>query len=436
MAETDERHDETTGTVRRQYEDYPYPERDPEDECKRLVRTFPATLERMNHYCFKGRRDFRVGFRALVAGGGTGDGSIWLAEQLKTTDAAVIHLDISEASIEVAKARAAVRGLTNITWTRGSLLDLPTMGLEPFDYIDCTGVLHHLSDPPAGLAALRESLADDGCMGIMVYGQYGRTGVYQMQELMRLLNRKQDDSRQKVDNTRSVLADLPASNWFKRGEELIKDHQRPGGAGIYDVLLHSQDRAYTIGELYEFFDTCGLHIVKFMPQFRRLYKPEHFLQDKPLLARITAMDPRKQQAIGEIISGAIIKHSCFVSPRTNTVADIDDHDNIPFFSRKVRRGFRSILDDPTWVINAPPLPSLSFSPGEFARAAFKLMDGNRSIGQIADTVSKQCAGRPSTGEVIEQFNPLFRMLCEWGDMVLLRHPAAGGELEGELQGDA
>ena len=431
MAEANEHHDETTETVRRQYEDYPYPERDPEDERKRLVRSFPATLETMNHYCFKGRRDFRKGFRALVAGGGTGDGSIWLAEQLKTTDAAIIHLDISEASIEVAKARADVRGLTNITWMHGSLLDLPTMGLEPFDYIDCTGVLHHLSDPPAGLAALQGSLAGDGCMGIMVYGQYGRTGVYQMQKLMRLINNEQDDSHQKVDNTRSVLADLPPSNWFKRGEELIQDHRKSGGAEIFDMLLHSQDRAYTVGELYEFFDTSGLNIVQFSTLFRECYKPEHILKDKALLSRIAAMELREQRAIGELLTGVIVMHMCFVSPRTNTVADLDDHDNIPFFLRKARKGFESMLDKPTWVIKAPPLPPLSFIPTKPARAAFKLIDGNRSIGQIAELVGKQLANqpsRPSTDEILTQFKALFRMLCEWGDLVLLRRPDAGSEL--------
>ena len=160
MAEANEHPDKTSQTVRRQYEDYPYPHRDPEDERKRLVWTAVATLETMNHYCFKGRRDFRKGFRALVAGGGTGDGSIWLAEQLKTTDATIIHLDMSKASINIAKARAKIRGLTNITWIQGSLLDLPTMGFKPFDYIDCVGVLHHLNDPPSDSATL---FGNDGC---------------------------------------------------------------------------------------------------------------------------------------------------------------------------------------------------------------------------------------------------------------------------------
>ena len=82
---------------------------------------------------------------------------------------------------------------------------------------------------------------------------------------------------------------------------------------------------------------------------------------------------------------------------------------------KARKGFRIILDKHTWTVNAPPLPSLSFSPDKFARAAFKLMDGNWSIGQIAELVRKQFANRPSTKEVHSQFSALFRMLCEWGE---------------------
>jgi SAM-dependent methyltransferase len=428
MAATNKHLDQTAQTVRHQYEDYPYPERNAEDERKRLIRTFPATLETINHYCFKGRRDFRKGFRALVAGGGTGDSTIWLAEQLKDTDATILHLDISEASIAVAKSRATIRGLTNITWMHGSLLDLPTMGLDPFDYIECTGVLHHLIDPPAGLAALRGSLTDDGCMGIMLYGQYGRTGVYQMQELMRRINNEQDDSQQKVDNAQAMLAGLPASNWFKRGEELIKDHQNSGGANIYDLLLHSQDRAYTIPELYEFFETCDLNIIEFMTGFRHFYNPERIIADQSLLARISALPLRRQRAIGELLSGAIIKHTCYVSPQTDTVADIDDLDNIPIFSQKARKGFTSILDGPKWAINAPPLPRLAIVPHKFARAGFKLIDGIRTSAQIAGLVSEQFAERPSIEKVHAEFAHVFRILCEWGDVMLLRHPLAGEEI--------
>ena len=61
------------------------------------------------------------------------------------------------------------------------------LGLGPFDYIDCCGVLHHLPDPAAGVEALLSVLAPGGGMGLMVYAPYGRTGIYMLQEGLRLL---------------------------------------------------------------------------------------------------------------------------------------------------------------------------------------------------------------------------------------------------------
>jgi len=43
--------------VRGQYEDYPYPFRDPEDERKGLGETFLDGLDKINHYCFGGEKD-------------------------------------------------------------------------------------------------------------------------------------------------------------------------------------------------------------------------------------------------------------------------------------------------------------------------------------------------------------------------------------------
>jgi ubiquinone/menaquinone biosynthesis C-methylase UbiE len=83
----------------------------------------------------------------LVAGGGTGDSTIHLAEQLRESDSVIIHLDLSESSIEIARQRAAVRNMNNITWMQGSLLDLRDADLESFDYINCSEVLHHLHNP-------------------------------------------------------------------------------------------------------------------------------------------------------------------------------------------------------------------------------------------------------------------------------------------------
>src|SRR5262249_51190335 len=150
-------------------------------------------------------RDFSRGFRALVAGGGTGDSTIMLAEQFRDFPAEIVHLDISRQSMQIAKERAAMRGLSNITWIHSSLLDAPKLFSEPFDFIESVGVLHHLESPEAGLAALVSVLKEDGVMGLMLYALYGRKTIYQIQRLMRILNKNEENMQRKVDRCKTVL---------------------------------------------------------------------------------------------------------------------------------------------------------------------------------------------------------------------------------------
>ncbi len=103
----------------------------------------------------------------------------------------------------IARARAEARGLTNIVWERGSLLDLPSFGLGTFDYIDCCGVLHHLPDPAAGLAALVSVLAPGGGMGLMVYAPHGRTGVYMAQDALRHAGAARSERRRSGSTSRA-----------------------------------------------------------------------------------------------------------------------------------------------------------------------------------------------------------------------------------------
>ena len=92
--------------VRAQYENYPYPPRDPADEASRLIVGSPSHILEIDHFLYCGQRDFSKPFRALFASGGTGDATIMLAQQLSDidADAEIIHLDISEASRDVARA--------------------------------------------------------------------------------------------------------------------------------------------------------------------------------------------------------------------------------------------------------------------------------------------------------------------------------------------
>ena len=151
-----------TDAVRDQYEDLPYPPRDPEDERQRLVTGSPSQIVEIDHYLHAGARDWTEPFRVLVAGGGTGDALIMIAQQLadRGCPAEIHYLDLSTASRAIAEQRARIRGLSSIIFHTGSLLDAGDHGT--FDYIDCCGVLHHLEDPVAALNGLTGLLAEDG----------------------------------------------------------------------------------------------------------------------------------------------------------------------------------------------------------------------------------------------------------------------------------
>ena len=67
------------------------------------------TLENINHYLYQGHQDFQDRFRVLVAGGGVGSSTMFLAEQLNHTNAEIVYLDLSPASMAIAQQRAEIR---------------------------------------------------------------------------------------------------------------------------------------------------------------------------------------------------------------------------------------------------------------------------------------------------------------------------------------
>jgi len=316
--------------IRAQYEAYPYPPRDPRDEAKRLIEGSPSHLLEINHYVFAGRRDFTRPFRALIAGGGTGDGTIMLAQHLadRVCPAEIVYIDVAAAARATAEARARQRNLGNIHFRTASLLDLPTLDLGRFDYIDCCGVLHHLPDPAAGLATLSNALDDGGGIGLMVYGAIGRTGVYYMQHLLRQLAGDDADAV-RLDCARRLLKQLPATNWFARNP-FVRDHLNVGDAGLYDLLLHSQDRAYTVPEFNDLVASAGLEISGLIEPWR--YDPASYLNDGALLKRIAPLDRVQRAHVAELLAGNLKAHICYAVKAGRAAAAVaapDDPDMVP-----------------------------------------------------------------------------------------------------------
>lgn len=415
--------------VKSQYEHLPYPPCDPRDEHKRLQRTWTEDLPMMNHYCFGGRQSFRKGFRVLVAGGGTGDATIFLAEQLRGTNAQIVHLDLSGASIAIAQERAAIRRLTNIRWVQDSILNIPSLDLGQFDYINCSGVLHHLADPDAGLQALKSALKPDGAIALMVYGAIGRTGVYHMQELLRLSNRGCAEA-DKIAQAKEVLAALPATNWYRRGADIYNDNDTD--AGIYDSLLHSQDRAYTVPQLYEWLvDRNGLHIEwSDVGRGRYPYLPELTLglHARRMRERLPQMDVRARHAMSELLTGDITRHTMYLTRSAGAKAVYGDAQYVPMY-------FHEPLDPRALEAMFAPKPgptmlqhphlglTAAVDAGKYSGKILRHIDGKRSFAQIFNLVRNDPAVRPAApndAALFADFKPVYELLNAI-ERILLRH---------------
>src|SRR3989442_1414795 len=299
------------------------------------------------------------------------------------------------------------------------------------DFINCVGVLHHLEDPKAGLPALRSVLKGDGAISLMLYGKYGRTGVYQLQELLRRLNFDETDLEAKLANTKIVLDSLPKTNWFKRSEAIIGDHKEFGDAGIVALLVHAKDRAFTVDELYDLVEGCDLRVIELIERGRSKYKVESYIRDKRILAKIGTLPRRQQQALTELLAGDMIVHNFYVARQPDTIASLDDLRNVPFYFldpplnvlESIERSSGQSVKVKSTLYAAP----VEFVPGPYTRDIFKYLDGERSLKELFEQIRRdhgKTEQQLPNDQMLNEFRPIYQQFNDLGWM-LLRHRSVG-----------
>ncbi len=285
--------------VRDFYERLPYPppitdlDKDREafaDEARRRVEfhlLWPATR-------------FRDDISILVAGCGTSQAARYA---IRHPDAHVTGIDISETSLAHTRKLQGKYGLGNL-----ELVRLPVERAEAlkrsFDLVVCTGVLHHLPDPGAGLRALRAVLAPEGAMRLMVYARYGRAGIYMIQDYCRLLGLT--TSPEDLKQLGAALGDLPADHPIMAVMRRAKDFRVP--EAMADALLHPQDRSYTVPELYAWLAECGVAFGRWNEQAPYLAACGAVARSAHA-ARLAALPAPQQHAAVELFRAGMTTHS-------------------------------------------------------------------------------------------------------------------------------
>ncbi len=285
--------------VRAFYERRPYPAPITDLDRHRELYSDPNRRRALFHLFWpteKPRDDMEI----LVAGCGTSQAATYA---LREPRARVTAIDISETSLRYTRELQRRYGLKNL-----ELFPLPIERVAElgrcFDQIACTGVLHHLPDPDVGLRALRDVLEPGGAMHLMVYAAYGRAGVYMLQEYCRLL--ELGDSDEELRELGAAVAALPRDHPIAGLLSRAKDFRQPDA--LADALLHPQDRAYTVPELYSWLRCSGMVLGRWFEQAP--YLPQcGIMASTPHAARLEALPARLQYAAVELFRGTMTRHS-------------------------------------------------------------------------------------------------------------------------------
>ena len=333
-------------------------------------------------------KEYRADLDVLIAGCGT-----WQAAKyaLCHPAARVIAIDISPASIGHTRELAEKFDLNNLELRELAIESVGELDRQ-FDLIMCTGVLHHMADPDAGLGALRSILKPGGAMHLMVYAPYGRAGVYMFQEYNRRLG--VGTSKEEMNDLIAVLKALP--KFHPLLEEQGGSREFPNHPMLADALLNPRDRAYSVPQLFDYIERHALRLTRFY--WQAAYLPQcGAIAKTPHAQRLAALPEREQYVAMELWRGLMNNHT-FVAHSSDTNSD---ELRVSFADERYLRYVPFRLPWTTSVQeNLPPetagalvnevhlFPDLFIFVEAQEKQIYDAIDGRRTIGEIVDSVEE------------------------------------------------
>jgi len=178
----------------------------------------------------------------LFAGCGTGKQLVNLA--LIYPKANITAIDISPTSLAYAKLMIEKYNIKNINFQLLDILKISQLKLS-FDYIVCTGVLHHMASPQNGLNSLADVLNPDGIMLLAFYSKRARENFANIKNnaMSFLETTGTTISREGVKKWRGqISSEQKLNDWY-----CVRDFFNLNG--LYDLLFHPQQTEYLPKEL-------------------------------------------------------------------------------------------------------------------------------------------------------------------------------------------
>jgi ubiquinone/menaquinone biosynthesis C-methylase UbiE len=172
------------------------------------------------------------------------------------------------------RRRADELGIRNIEFAQADILQLPSTG-RSFEFVETTGVLHHMADPFGAWLSLSRMVKPGGLMGIGLYSEIARRGIQRCRDLVADWEYPSGlDGLRQVRRRLSGLAEASA---------VVRLNDFYATSEFRDLVLHVQEQQMSLPQIAEFLRSTDLRFLG-------------FLIDRSTLARYCARFPEDRTA--------------------------------------------------------------------------------------------------------------------------------------------
>lgn len=167
----------------------------------------------------------------------------------------ITALDLSSITIEIAKNNTHKNVRDKVHWVQADIADpniKDSLPLSKYDWIHCTGVLHHLKDPELGIANISQLLSPNGIVRFQLYSKGGRQWI----EWVRTVFIQKE--AQTVDDVVNILVALSKYHPFRYVMATYPESfNKPG---LMDGFLHPQVKTFYAKDWNDLLKNYGLQI--------------------------------------------------------------------------------------------------------------------------------------------------------------------------------
>ena len=258
--------DSVSEAVREQYEENPYPRW----EITKILHEGATLKNWLSSYSkkFRDKKYQDIAYpKILIAGTGTGQQAISTASVIK--NASVDAFDLSKSSLAYAIRKKNEFKLKNINFFQADLFNIDFIA-DKYDLVQCSGVLHHTSNPLGGLKSLKSKCSKNGIIQIGLYSKYARAPLNKIRDEVKALNI--GTSHDEILEYRNKIID---ENHYKDELRIISTWGDFYSTSMFrDLCFHKQEIQFDCMDIKNLINEAGLKFVCMMlkPKMKKFFE--------------------------------------------------------------------------------------------------------------------------------------------------------------------